>query len=75
MVYQGVISSLVCIALAPLLCLSRLIRKAVLWGVWLILVAAALAALSTGVVLCVGGYVLSGLIIISVTLVIEWGLL
>ena len=60
--------------LAPFLFLFKLMTGAMLWGAWLILAVATLASLSAGVVLCIGGYLLIGLIVIGLTVIIEWGL-
>ncbi|MBN1809671.1 MAG: hypothetical protein JW909_11435 [Planctomycetes bacterium] len=61
--------------LAPFVFFCRFLSRAALWGAWLLLVLATLVSLSAGVVLCIGGYLVTGLIVICVTLSVEWGLI
>jgi len=60
---------------APIVFLWKTARRAALWGAWLVLAVVTLISLSAGVLLCVAGNVLTGLIVIVVVMTVEWGLL
>ena len=61
--------------LLPFRAVSHLVKEAALWGTWAALVMTTLISLSAGVILCVGGNLLAGMIVIGVAVFVEWGLM
>lgn len=62
-------------ACLPFKAAGLLVGKAALWGTWAALAVTTLVSLSAGVVLCVGGNLLAGMVVIGVAVFVEWGLM
>ena len=63
------------VAAAAISLVAAVVKKALLCGAWLVLAVASLAAMSVGILLCLAGELLLGMIVIGTVVLVEWGLL
>ncbi len=72
---KAIVKVLLETAYLPFRAAGRLVSKVALWGTWAALAITTLISLSAGVVLCVGGNLLAGMVVIGVAVFVEWGLM